>query len=545
MASAASLHDASFQPKPALCSHDPYGLTGEVVGKLTQSSDNTAPLSHHAEQETFADLLNGWPPPEPLGAELPPVPEFDPELLPASLQALVVDVADRMQVPVDFPAVTVMATLSGVCGRRAVMLPKERDDTWAIVPNLWGAIIGPPGVMKSPVISAMTEPLRTIEREWRQGYDAALNEHKEEEERLKLDLAVWTETYKRARKANREAPERPSTVGLKPPRQRRLWTTDATCEKLHELLGDNPSGITVLRDELAGWLAGLDRQGRETDRSFFLECWNGDNSFTMDRIGRGSITVEHCCVSIFGGIQPARMRSYFASTMRDGSDDDGLIQRFQLLVWPDIRADWEYRDCPQNLQAKQAVEVLFRRIASFDAESQLRFRFDHAGQVLFREWYTTLERQCLRRADEHPLIQSHLAKYRSLMPSLALLLALADGETSLVSLRHAQHAADWCDYLESHARRVYAAQIGPRQQAAIALSRKLKSGWKSEARLFSLRDVYRNQWAGLSTRSEVRAALVLLEEANWVMRAPASLATGRPSEIYLINPQVGGADDTR
>ena len=337
-------------------------------------------------------------------------------------------------------------------------------------------------------------------------------------------------------------PRDPVRWDLKPPRQRRLWTTDATCEKLHELLGDNPSGITVLRDELAGWLAGFDRQGRETERAFLLECWNGDNSFTIDRIGRGSITVEHCCVSIFGGIQPARMRSYFASTLRDGTDDDGLIQRFQLLVWPDIRSDWEYQDRPQNSSAKYAVEVLFRRIASLDPESQLRFRFDAAGQALFREWYTALERDCLRSPDEHPLIQSHLAKYRSLMPSLALLLALADGESAVVGLRYAQHAADWCDYLEHHARRVYAAQISPGQQAAIALSKKLLAGWKSDIRSFSLRDVYRNQWAGLSMPSDARAAVMLLQEANWVMRLPASPTTGRPSEIFLINPQIGGTN---
>ena len=218
-----------------------------------------------------------------------------------------------------------MAALSGVCGRRVVIQPKERDDSWSIVPNLWGAIIGPPGVMKSPVISAMMEPLRTIEREWRQEYETVLNEHKEEEERLKLDFAVWMEIYRRAKKANREPPERPHATDLNPPSQKRLWTTDVTFEKLHELLRDNPAGIMVLRDELSDWLAGLERQGHESDRSFFLECWNGDTSFTMDRIVRGSITVEHCCVSIFGGIQPARMRSYFADALRDGTGDDGLI----------------------------------------------------------------------------------------------------------------------------------------------------------------------------------------------------------------------------
>lgn len=542
MASAAHLNHASIATCPLPSRHAPQ-LAGDLTAASRLYDSAHRKNSHTAENVGEVELLDGWLPPETLGSELPTVPEFDPDLLPDSLRPLVVDVADRMQVPIDYPATTIMAVLSSVCGRRALMLPKEHDDSWVVVPNLWGAIIGPPGVMKSPIIAAMTEPLRMIEREWRQEFETALNEHKETEERFKLDMAVWSEVYKRSRKANREIPEKPNALDMKPPRQRRLWTADATCEKLQELLADNPMGIIVLRDELAGWLASFDRQGRETDRQFFLEGWNGDSSFTVDRIGRGSITVDHCCVFIFGGIQPARIRSYFGNTLLNGVDDDGLLQRFQLLVWPDIKADWEYRDRPQNSLAKQAVELLFRRIASIDTESQLRFRFDSAGQCLFKEWYTTLERECLRSEDQHPLIQSHLAKYRSLMPSLAVLLALADGECASVGLHHAQHAADWCDYLEGHARRVYAAQISPAQQAAIALSRKLQSGWKSETLSFSVRDVYRNQWAGLSTPSETRAALVLLEEANWVMRIPAGPATGRRSETFLINPKVRGTDD--
>ena len=48
-----------------------------------------------------------WPKPEDLGDELPPVPEFEAELLPSSLRPLVCDVADRMQVPFDFPATAI------------------------------------------------------------------------------------------------------------------------------------------------------------------------------------------------------------------------------------------------------------------------------------------------------------------------------------------------------------------------------------------------------------------------------------------------------
>jgi hypothetical protein len=58
-----------------------------------------------------------------------------------------------------------------------------------------------------------------------------------------------------------------------------------------------PAGIFVIRDELTGWRSQLDRAGREGERTFCLEAWNGDTGHTVDRIGRGTIHVEACCMS--------------------------------------------------------------------------------------------------------------------------------------------------------------------------------------------------------------------------------------------------------
>lgn len=66
---------------------------------------------------------------------------------------------------------------------------------------------------------------------------------------------------------------------------------DATVEKLGELLNDNPRGLIQVRDELAGWLAPLDQEGREQDRAFWLECWNGTGPYTSDRIGRATARI--------------------------------------------------------------------------------------------------------------------------------------------------------------------------------------------------------------------------------------------------------------
>ncbi len=67
-----------------------------------------------------APVASDWPNPEAIQSELPPVQAFSEELLPVSFRPLVRDVAERMQVPMDYPAVVTVLCLAGVVNRRAV-----------------------------------------------------------------------------------------------------------------------------------------------------------------------------------------------------------------------------------------------------------------------------------------------------------------------------------------------------------------------------------------------------------------------------------------
>lgn len=510
------------------------GMTGSGIAELL-----SIPLTAEPEPQS-ADNSDGWPEPESFGSDLPDVPAFDPGLLPNALRPLVEDVAERMQVPLDFPAVAAIATLAGMTNRRALIQPKRNETGWLVTPNLWGGIVASPGMMKSPVITCMTKPARDIEAEWREENKAAIAEFEAGQEKAKLDYAVWSESYKRAAKAGKPAPDKPD-CNLQTPVQRRLLTSDATFESLHQVLSENPPGLFVLRDELGGWLAALERQGREQERAFNLECWNGDSSFTVDRIGRGSVHVPHACISLFGGIQPARLRSYLADALRDGPSNDGLMQRFQLLVWPNVQPGWRYVDrAPDATAAERAAEV-YRRVAAMDAENPLRLQFDEEAQQMFIVWLTDLETR-IRKDDISPVMQTHLPKYRSLMPSLALLFSLADHRLESVSLHHAQLASDWCDYLEAHANRVYAAQTSSEKSAALALSKRLANGWRRKEGFFALRDLYRNGWTGLTSPDEARAAIRILEDYGWVRKEACASSTGRPSELYAINPGIEERD---
>lgn len=486
---------------------------------------------------TSVSPLEAWPEPEDLDGSLPEVETLDPDLLPDSLRPLVEDIAERMQVPIDYPGVTTVSALGMATGRRALMQPKVHDSSWGVVAHPWGGIVGPPGVMKSPVISAIFAPLRKIEEEWGREYEADTLAYDESLETGKLELAVYKEEYKRARKKGTDVPEKIDSVSCLRPIERRITTTDPTIEMLHLLARDNPAGVGMVRDELTGFLAGLDRPGHESDRAFYLEGWNGDLPYIMDRIGRGSIRVEHLCVTIFGGIQPGRLRAYLGDVLRDGPSNDGLIQRFQTLIWPDIKPGWVYTDTRPNATALTAAEEVYRRITAMDPGTPQRFRFDDQGQQLFEAWLTRLEMR-LRNEDMSPVMQAHLSKYRSLMPAIALLLSLADGATSVVDFRHAQRAADWCEYLESHARRIYASHAPPEKLAAISLSKRFRGMLKEGKHTISLRDIYRHEWYGLGTPEEARAALQVLNDAGWVVQERQEPRAGRPSESYRINPRI-------
>lgn len=499
--------------------------------------------------------IEDWPKPEPIQGELPPVVLFSEDLLPLSFRPLVRDVTQRMQVPMDYPAVAMVLCLGGAVNRRATIQPKANDTGWIVVPNLWGGIVAPPGYLKSPVIQAISRPLIKIEELWRNEFKAELDDYQREKEEADLRYSAWKDLYKQAsKKKDGTIPIRPDNT-LAEPRLKRLVTNDATFEALHQTMSENPAGILVIRDELTGWWSTLDRAGREGERAFCLQAWNGDTGHTIDRIGRGTIHVEACCMSMLGGIQPGRLRSYLADALKDGPSNDGLIQRFQLLVWPDTEPEWKYVDRAPDRASEATAERVFRNLVALDSEGPMRFRFAPDAQELFIEWLARLEVRV--RGDElHPALVSHLSKYRSLMPSLALLFELADwaaaGPMSVeagatdpdqclrISLEHARQAVAWCDYLESHARRIYSCITTPQMRAAQLLAEKLKKRQIAQDGFFSCREVYLKGWSGLDTPELARMAVEVLQDAGWirdVVREPGPFG-GRPSARYQVNPRV-------
>jgi hypothetical protein len=322
--------------------------------------------------------------------------------------------------------------------------------------------------------------------------------------------------------------------------------TDATVEKLGEICRDNPHGLLSYRDELSGLIAKLGEEGEETHRGFYNQSWNGSGHYTFDRIGRGSTHIPHLCLSVFGGIQPARLRGLAGDAVRGGAQDDGLMQRFQLLVCPS--AGWSLVDRAPNRQAEQGALDLFKKTSARGVSDYVQqfgarahnidqcavFSFDDIAQAEVFRWLELLDR-AVKDENLHPAERAHRTKYRKMVPAIALLIHLAEGRQNPVGLPAWETALEWEKYLLPHARRVYALANNTKFIAAAALARRIESGELPSP--FTERQVYLKGWTGLSAPADAKGAVQELIDAGWLRPVP-EVTGGRPTTRYHINPRL-------
>ncbi len=475
-----------------------------------------------------------WPEPEGIQAELLPVEPFDYDLVPDAMVPWFRDIADRMQCPPDYLMVTLYSSLGALIGRKVGIRPQARTD-WTEVPNIWGMIVGRPAAMKSPSMKEILRPIQRLETIARQKHEVEMMEYRQR-------LEAYEDAKKKASKQSGHG-----TFSLRPPvepKAKRYMVVDSTYEALGGVLASNPDGVLNYRDELISLLKTLDQEQNIAARGFFLSAWNGTQSYSFDRITRGPTYIEAACVTLLGGTQPGRLTDYISKAQ--GAGDDGMIQRFSLMVWPDLGQEFQECDRYPDSYAREAAWGVFERldklIPSAIGADQGQFddipflRFDDAAREEFAGWRRGLE-QRLRSGELHPALESHLGKYKKLVPVLALINHLVDVGHGPVGMPALLKSLACAHYLESHARRAYGAGAeSVARAAAKALVQRIKSC--NLRGPFTARDVHQKGWANLSDRNQVAEGLSLLEELNWVRKHTDTETGGRPKEVYTVNPKV-------
>lgn len=519
----------------------------ELKAAALQAIKNGQPLDLSVVSTPTAGGL-----PQPLPDVLPPVPAFDADiLLPPVLRDYVLDCSMRLQVDPSFVAVPLLCSIGSLMGNRIALRPKQRDD-WGEYPNIWGAIIGRPSTLKTPGLNEGMRPLHRLQ-------EAANKLHKEALLSFRKDAAAndikRTAAKAQALKSAKKGDDFDIDSLIEdeesaPPCCRRYMTSDAGPEALHQILTqpENAHGIMIFQDELTGVLARMADQERGAAlRAFMLAGWNGNQSFVVDRIGRGeNLRVDKCCLSVVGGIQPGKIAPLVDGANRESLHDDGWIQRLSLLVWPDTSKEYHSNDSAPDHDAFARVMRLFEQVeatqgpdfpgSGFDEGRQQHFlRLAPEASAHFLSWLET-ETRTLRQGDHSAAVESHFIKMRKTVPALALIFhVVSEWSAKEVSLACLHRALRWCDYLKAHALRVYGSGQSACASTAMRILQKLRA--KELPATFTAREVKRRAWSGLTDAKAVDAALELLADHNWIIATERD-SLGRRTIDFTAHPKI-------
>jgi hypothetical protein len=456
-----------------------------------------------------------WPPPIPLN-ETPAPPAFPLDVLPEPLRRFASEAAASVPCPPDYVAVPMLVFAGAAIGAsRALEIKHGRTER----PCLYAAIVGSPSCGKTPCRTFAARPLH------------------EEQARL-------YEIFRRERQAHEDGVE-----DTPKPKERTLYVSDITVEKLANVLQENPRGVAVDRDELTGWVRSMDqyRSGKGADRQFWLSAWSGDPvSVHRKNQDAGPVRVAHPFVCVVGGLPPdllTAMRGERAVT-------DGFMDRILFSYpqeYPAAGETWncvpeeceeQWRDCLAQLRALEIVD---------DPARGPRPRFVRLTACGHAAWERFTNRLAAdRNSDTTPdCIRAALGKMNSYGARLALIahyLRLVTGETDGedVDGESMDRAAQLVSYFQGHLLRVYAAMdADPRVAAARKL---LKWVLALDSWQFTRRDAYRAMRGTCKTVEDINPLLSLLEKHGFIRPQLGNRDAGagrRASPVYEANPDAG------
>ena len=378
-AAPASDPDARLWPLNALIKRWPGSgepqaedCTAEELATYSQTAATQFPVGwHHATTITITPipeaapqtacaaetvLINQeWQTPV-IADDAPPVKQewqpFPTELVfPKAIADFVVAGASALGVDESMLALPVLAACAGVIGNARVL---RLNATWAERAAFWCVVIGESGSRKTPPFKLAMQPV------WRIN-SRLMNENA-------TQLLLWKNACSQVKAGDLIPPK---------PKETRLIAQDVTIEKLGLLLSENPKGLLLAENELAGWFNSFTRYQGGSSVSAWLNFYDGAPTI-VDRISRPSINLECPLISVCGTTQPAVLDKLLDSE----SWASGLAPRMILCYPPsEFRL---YREPPEVIPEMAGYEKILQFCAEL-AGTGLELKFDDQAKKVWMD----------------------------------------------------------------------------------------------------------------------------------------------------------------
>ena len=274
--------------------------------------------------------------------------DFPLDIFPAELQTYIKACNESLNNSIDYMACSLLFLTSIIIGNS---LELEVKRGWKESANLWMSLVGRAGVGKTPSISSITFPLSRLN-------NIEIKKHIEDAQKY--------ENY-----MNMNEKEKAMSSVVEKPKKTQFIVNDVTLEALVELHNENPNGIGVLKDELAGFFKDMNKYREGGDLEHWLSSWSG-KEINLNRKTAKSSFVEKAFLPIMGGIQPSILDAFHT----DENKDNGFLDRM-LFTFPEIEIE-RYSD---KEMSQQVLDWYESYINTFYQSTKRNIKYSEGGTI--------------------------------------------------------------------------------------------------------------------------------------------------------------------
>lgn len=354
---------------------------------------------------------------------------FPIEVIPYPFDELISECKRSLNFPIDYTGTSILSATSTAIGKSASICVKQG---WFEYAANYTAIVGNPGAIKSHPIDIAYNPLIEKDRIAIKEYEAELQEY---------DILVSI--------TKKDIKDIKDIGQIEKPKLKKSILHNFTPEILFQRLSDNSRGCSVVSDELAYFLEGMNNYSKGDQSSAYLSFWSNKGT-SIDRVSKPiPLFIPQPFLNIIGGLQPKVLPKLFPTN----KIDNGFLQRF-LFAYPDYsekqpindnqldeRVLNKYSDWINNYISKNPIET--------DPEtdkpiSKIYYWSDEAKEY-FYQWQKN--NTDLVNENAESIKGEIISKFDIHFTRLALIIQIMDNHSSnIISLKSAEAAASLCKY---------------------------------------------------------------------------------------------------
>jgi len=331
-----------------------------------------------ADPEEDACPIDLWAAPAP--------PALPRGLLPEVIEDFAFENAKQTGISAGGFAISALVNCAGaITDEIRIKVPRYED--WTERACLWGMLYGAPSVKKTPVYKKATKFL--------------IGKSQKMEKEYGRKLLDWQE-------------DGGIKSGDPKPPKKKIVITNFTNEIALELAADNPRGMCVFADELAGIFARLEGYNAG-DSSMWLEAYNGGYQ-SVDRKSSPAQSAENFSFCILGGTQPNKMKK-----LREKVSDDGMLQRFIPVVLQNTHKAIDAEAPPVNERFYELLgELLDLKPGGTCNFFKKPLQFSEEAQIVREAFTDRLFEDAELFDDINSGFANHLRKHEGLFPRMCL-----------------------------------------------------------------------------------------------------------------------------